>query len=392
MGKKRCKQRKSLDSYKIKKIKKVSERTTDIKEKYSYMNSNIISFSNKEKTFQCTSHFPKSDLKETDYDYKFLNSAYYKSERDMHKVFFENKFAGVIIPVAFLSESDNSIIENEDSDFKMYADLAIRKILSSDIIKNVNEPTFSIEDLFPSENTLAILLYEKKAIKGNRCLEGYIPALYDAGYCCVENPQVLLPLYCSELRQQEIDERRLKRTIKIKLFYNIDEQNNSMFYKELFQSILPYNENPLFRYILLYQIVEIFSSYSSYNLYISCNERYCKNTISKNDLREELNKSTNDKHLIRYIYKEINSQGGFYENFSTAVKSLFERISYDGKSLKNYGEYMYAMRNRIVHDARSLTSQMSMMKEIVNLYERTTIMLLRDCEKLQMSSKKVRVD
>ena len=53
---------------------------------------------------------------------------------------------------------------------------------------------------------------------------------------------------------------------------------------------------------------------------------------------------------------------------------------------------MYAMRNRIVHDARSLTSQMSMMKEIVNLYERTTIMLLRDCEKLQMSSKKVRVD
>ena len=71
---------------------------------------------------------------------------------------------------------------------------------------------------------------------------------------------------------------------------------------------------------------------------------------------------------------------------------MFERISYDGKSLKNYGEYMYAMRNRIVHDARSLTSQMSMMKEIVNLYERTTIMLLRDCEKLQMSSKKVRVD
>jgi len=52
---------------------------------------------------------------------------------------------------------------------------------------------------------------------------------------------------------------------------------------------------------------------------------------------------------------------------------------------------MYAMRNRIVHETKSLINHMDKMKNVVDLYEKTTILLLKDSGKIKMSSKKVRI-
>lgn len=287
-----------------------------------------------------------------------------------------------------MSENDSEIINNVKPFFLKHADLGIRMILSLDLIEQVDEYDFSINELFPPDNNLSVLIFDKSLLTQDEFMGG-LASLYDAGYCYVKDPQKEEIFYVSELRKCEVEEKKLKKEIKIYIDFNSDYLQNASYYKELFINILPYNTNPLYRYIMLYQTIEIFSSYASYNKFIDASEKYSNKQISKNDLREKIQESGNEKQLINKIYENLNSSGGYYDTFMQLVTSLFDAINYDHSKLCNYGEFMYAMRNRIVHENRSLVEHLDKMKEIVDLYEKTTIELIKNSDKIKMSSKKI---
>lgn len=358
--------------------------------RYSYDIPNTISFTHNGEQYSCSSYFPQSDLIESEYTLEYLVSAYYLSEDDIHSVYVENECIGVIIPLSFLMENDTEIIGSIKTFFVKYADLCLRKILNSYLVDKVEDYDFSLEQLYPKDNNLSVFVYQKTKLR-NKTLMGYLPSLFDRGYCYVKDAQTKTPLYYSEIMKKEVEERKSSKQVKIKLFYNTDYKKNSSFYDELFINILPYNTNPLFRYIMLYQIIEIFSGYASYNMFVDSSERYCGNHISLNDLRDELHKSTTEKELIKKIYEKINSSGTYFDLFISSVKALFDDIGYDYSNLKNYGQFMYAMRNRIVHETRALTNHIEKMKEIVDIYEKTTMLLLKENDTIKMSSKKVKV-
>lgn len=357
---------------------------------YSYNSDGTISFQYNGEDYQCYSSIPRSDLEESKFSLSFLGSSYYQSEDDIHSVYLrkKEKCVGVIIPLSFLSEKDDEIINNVKPFFLKYADLGIRMILSLDFIKLIDEYDFSIDDLFPPNNNLSVLVFDKSLLTQDEFMEG-LASLYDAGYCYVKDPLKEETLYVSELRKCEVEEKKRKKEVKIFIDSNSDYLQNKSFYKELFINILPYNTNPLYRYIMLYQTIEIFSSYASYNKFIDASEKYSNKQISKNDLREKIQESGNEKQLINKVYENLNSSGGYYDTFKQLVTSLFDVINYEHSTLHNYGDFMYAMRNRIVHENRSLVEHLDKMKEIVDLYEKTTIELIKKCDKLKMSSKKI---
>jgi hypothetical protein len=357
---------------------------------YSYNITGMITFQYQGEEFHCSSLLPHSDLKESDYLLEFLDSAYYQLEDDIHSVYIEGKCVGVIIPLSFLSERDSDVIKSVKSFFQRYADLGIRKILSLNLLDKIEKYDFSIEELFPERNNLSVFVFDKSLLKKTDLMR-YLPSLYDAGYCYVKDPLRLNQLYLSELRKQEVEEKRRLKQVKIHLFDNMDYRHNATFYDELFVNILPYNTQLLYRYIMLYQTIEIFSSYASYNIFVDSSEKYSNHQISQNDLREELHKSTTEKELINKIFVNMCSSGDYYDMFILSVSDLLNDIGYDCSKLKNYGQYMYAMRNRIVHETRSLINHMDKMRKVVDLYEKTTILLLKDSGKIKMSSKKVRV-
>ncbi len=360
--------------------------------KYKYNSDGTISFQYENEEYFCLSSFPSSDLEESEFSLVFLDSAYYQSEDDIHPVYLksEKRIVGVIIPLSFLSEQEHDIIDGVEPFFQQYADLAIRKILSSDYIKEVDNYQFTIDKLFPLDNNLSIFVFDKSLLAQD-IFKGYLPSLYDAGYCYVKDPHKKGILYTSNLRKNEIGEKKSQKQKKIYIYNNYDYSRNESFYNELFMNVLPCNINPLYRYIMLYQTIEIFSGYASYNKFIEASEKYSNNQISKNDLREQIQSSVRDKVLINEIFKNIGTEGGVYDQFKTSVKNLFVLIGYDCKDLNNYGEYMYALRNRIVHETRSLVAHLDKMKEIVDLYEKTTIELLKNSEKIKISSKKISV-
>ena len=310
----------------------------------------------------------------------FLTSPYFQSEYDMFTVYMGTgscKYQiGVILPLLLLDEDDEENIVDIKPHYRRHANLAIRKLIKY-IIKNKllppEETTSRLTSSFKYPDT-SLLLY-KSADTGNDI--GYLlPSLYDNGFYllttpCCENQR---NLYESAYMQSIVEEKKCIKNRNIYLHIIKDYLQHKHFYHTLFTEILPFSINPFYRFVCLYQAIEILSGYAYYEKYDLALKSFEKGEISKNDLREKLVQICNEKNLINIIYIGVNWRDSKLLN--DKIASLLAKASIDKEGNGNLCHNIYLLRNKIVHEMWWFTKYTTELREIVEYLEKDIFNLL----------------
>ncbi len=358
---------------------------------YKYFN-NSISFEIDGNIYNCCSHFPQSDLNENDYDLLFLSSPYFTAESDYYEVNLHRgkrkSRLGWVIPINLLCNTDNDYLSKLDIFLLKYADVAYRKLLTFCIENRyLSDLDFEITNILP--DSIIIFIYNKSNLSKSE-ISYVIPSLYDKGFYSFDDPLSINVenMYCSQLMSRKIREEKSNGSFcKINIRLMHEKYHHILFFKNLYSYILPNNSNPFFRYISLYQVIEILMSFAFDDIYFTAISDYNLGQYTKNELREKLQESSKEKELINRIYININQTSPYYNDFIDSVKSLFTSIDKDSSRLNNYQDYMYTLRNLIIHEMRNLLEHSEQMVEIVDCYEKLIFILLDEC-KLDKNDKK----
>ncbi|WP_321436885.1 hypothetical protein [uncultured Bacteroides sp.] len=351
---------------------------------YSYKD-NKISFEDNGDIYNCRSFIPQSDLIEDNYGLLFLGSPYFTAESDFYEVNLnrgkDKNRLGWIIPINFLCNTDDDYLSKLNEFLLDYADVAFRKLLTFCIKQNLlNELDFEITDIL--QDSTIIFIYKQDLLSFSE-VDYIIPSLYNNGFYTFDNPLFVNfdDLYCSKLMEREFKEAKENGSlIKVNLKLIHEKYYHMDFLKHLYTDILRNNRNPFFRYISLYQVIEILMSFAFDDIYFSTISNYNQGTYSKNELREKLQDCSKEKELINRIYDNIKQTSAYYNDFTEAVKSLFILMGKDISRLRNFQDYMYALRNAIIHDMRNLLEYSTQMTDIAECYEKIIFMLLQECE------------
>ena len=339
-----------------------------------------IKFSFEGIEYRCSSIFHDDNLQENDYGLIFLTSPYYTAEKDMFSVYVgsnKDKYSvGSIMPIALLDDDDKEILSDIGDYFMKQANLAIRKILSY-IVKN-HKVVSELSDFHVTQYckfpTTSVFVYKKSDV--GQCWGSLIPSLYDHGYYYLADPFVNdnRERYISGYMQSIVAEKKKLRSSKIILRLIKDYVAHKDFYDYLYQEVLPFNESPFYRFVTLYQAVELLSDNAYYQDYLKATELFNQGKINRNDLRERLIEATNERRQINIIYSNVIEQGQMI--FWQKLDALFDKASIEKPSVYSFGSYLYTLRNKIVHEMRRLFAYKNDLAEIVEYFDRNIFNLL----------------
>lgn len=330
--------------------------------------------------YTCASIYHDESLAENDYGMVFLTSPYYSAEKDVFSVYVGNsndKYSiGVILPMAFLDDDDTEVLNEMSNYYKKHANLATRKALSYLVKMNKlksENADFRLFDYYKFP-TISLFVYKKQEV--GESWETLIPSLYDNGFYYLKQPFLNdnRERYVSKYMESLVYEKKERRSTTIILKLIKDYLNNKDFYDYLYQELLPFNESPFYRFVTLYQVVELLSDYAYFQDYQTATKLFIENKINKNGLRERLIDAANEKHQINVIYNNVN--GPEQKVLLEKLDALFDKARIESQETNSFGTHIYTLRNKIVHEMRRLFEYKTDLEEIVEYFDKNIFNLL----------------
>jgi len=232
---------------------------------------------------------------------------------------------------------------------------------------------------FYDEETVVFLLHDPKKIIPN--IKNIYPSMFKYGYV-----PILSTLDFSEILMINLEPKNnpfynlnFLDSISVKSSTIISEN----FIEQIFSSILKFHLNPLSKFILLYQVIELLIDRIAY-------EYYQKNILSISSISislDEVNKAQSFRRInskLKVVQKKLETS---IENIKTEEKRINILINERCKlQLINYNlftslaqnvigntvhcstlpEFIYQLRNKIVHDYHNLTSEHTNIETTMN--------------------------
>ena len=342
----------------------------------------IIKFSHDGVDYTCASIYHDDCLVENEYGMVFLTSPYYTAEKDILSVYVGNskdKYGiGVILPLALLDDDDTEVSNDINDYYKKHVNLATRKALTYLVKMNKLKPTrndFQLTDYYRYP-TISLFVYKKQDVGDS--WEMLAPSLYDNGFYVLNQPFLddNRERYVSGYMTSLVSEKKSRRSSKIVIKLIKDYISHKYFYDYLYQEMLPFNESPFYRFVTLYQAIELLSDYAYYQDYQKATNLFNEGKINKNDLREKLIEATSERHQINVIY--TNVIGSEQMILWQKVDALFDKANIEKPNMNSFGSYIYTLRNKIVHEMRRLFAFKTDLGEIVEYFDKNIFNLLAE--------------
>ena len=342
---------------------------------------NQISFLHNGESYSCSCLFCDESLKESDYGMEFLTSPYYQAAEDYFTVYMGNgndKYSiGVLIPLQLLEE-DEDVVNDLMMFYVRHSNLAVRMAIeylinNGDLSKLPKE--FHLSDGFKSPNISIFLFNKENAGDDISCI---IPSLYDNGFYLLKDPlqESGLKYYTSDYMKDVASEKRLRRSRKITVKPLNHFGKQSYFYNFLYTELLPFVEDPFYRFISLYQAIELLSMYIYDEELERHVLRYREKLISKNELREKLIDAVKESKQIQLMYQGVRWKDD--DDLLSKIDGLFDRASIDKPNSGDLCSYIYTLRNKIVHEMHSLYPHRDDVKDIVDYLDKNIFCLLAE--------------
>lgn len=302
----------------------------------------------------CKSIFP--NLKDEEFDIVLLNNPFLHKEVNWFVIKFDDseERGGFLFPI--------SLLESEEIDDKYllsYMFVAYRQLLS----KINDKLTGVLSDSFPNAYILAI----HKQTKPDFHLNDYVLSLAFYGFYDYKGGiNIRYPkLNCIENLPKNI---RLKKA-------SVDNIQNS-YVNDLVFTRLCITSDFITRFVLVYQIVELYISEIHYNLLEDRIDQYKRSELTRNGFSEELKNISRESYQIEQLVKGFHDEK-VSTNYKSIVCSLFNDIGYsiDDKS-KSLDSLLYALRNQLFHNYGIFNGHEDALNQVIFSFERVILMLL----------------
>jgi hypothetical protein len=300
-----------------------------------------------------------------------FENAYLTAENDIFELYestISGRF-GWIFPISALDSNDNDFVGNDS--FKHYRHIAYQKLLERDyeIKYQESKVEFQLSEIF--RNIFVCILSKDEIAK----LPGFQIEHYTLSFLKYD-----YLLYNGSLqgkiafdKTKDIgDIRKGKHSFKIhKSSFDItlNAYTKSLFLEHLYQT-----ENPLIKYILLYQILEHFIQEKGDSLLDPIILEYQQKKITKNTLREKIGKIQSDRNLLKKVIDTSIIKKETKDGFNEKCTYLFNDLKLDLDN--NFGDIIYDLRNLITHNYRILTDKTNELNEVILLFEAIMFELL----------------
>ena len=336
-------------------------------------------FQHNGREYSCFSMFDNESLSDNDYGIAFFTSPYYRAEEDYFTVYMKagkDKYSiGVLLPILLLEEDDEDVTNDLIPFYQRHISLAIRKLLThllnQDKIKA--DTDIRLSDYYKD---VILFLYNKDtAGEDVSCI---VPSLYDNGFYLKKDPfdNYFQPLYKSHYMDNETRRKHncKERRIYVKTLKHFP--NHKKFFDFLYTDLLPYVDDPFYRFFSLYQAIELLSDYAYAEQFDNYLASFEKQKLSKNDLREKLVEAASEKKQIEWVYNNVMWKDD--QDLFQRIITLLDYASIEKPKSNSLYSFIYTLRNKIVHEMRNVFKYKEDVKEIVDYIEKNIFNLLAE--------------
>lgn len=312
------------------------------------------------------------NLKDESFDIFLLNNPFLHKEVNWYELRFDgaDERGGFLFPISLL-ESE----EVNDKYLLSYMFVAYRQLL----LKINLEPTGVLSDSFPDAYVLAI----HKLTKPDFRLEKYILSLAHYGFYdykgkiqkefpkinCIENQTKII-----RLEESVVDFLQIK------------------YVKDLLFNRLCLTADFLTRFVLIYQIVELYISEIHHNLLDDSINKYKSGELTRNDFSEKLKEISKESNQIKELVKYVLEEKVCREYIQEA-HSLFNDINHMVKH-DSLDSMLYALRNQLFHNYDLFDGHEDALNQVIFRFERVILILLskKDLVHLKLNNRSADIE
>lgn len=319
-----------------------------------------------------------TDISIDQYIVKRLVNPFLNAQSDLFNVKMEigddEKTIGCIIPATALVDD----IENEDFDeyVQAYKYYCIKYLLEEIEGKEKElKDSYSISDL-TDINAIFIIIYKPLLEEKNFNIDYFLPNLALLGYYNYpKSSQSKIIDYVDSFRgniiefiESQFHSKRILKNIVLKYSKKILEE--SIIAKLLYTNLLIDSDNPLYRFLLIYQIIEYLNEITftdSLNNLISKKDDYTKYKFI-----QKLNELNNIRCTINKLFNHSFDEK---KEITKSIKDFL--IQFDSEYEKeSTGDCFYDIRNLLFHDYKSVIEK-SKFDELIELVFQCEILIHR---------------
>lgn len=284
--------------------------------------------------------------------YKFANP-YLNAQNDLFKIVYLETTIGFIIPFAAI-EQDNEIPDEDFNEFRQaYKYYCVKAIIESFDFANItNGANLSFSHLVHKDCIFAIF-YNRLINETRFDFENCLPSFALRGYYYFpDNVKPNVVEFTSdkgdanelnELIQTRFLENRNNDSIHIKK--SKENINDYSLLKHLYTKMLVEINNPLHRFLVLYQVIEMFVDKNIRKSIDSiCRE---KDNISNYDFFQKLNEINNTRNKINILFNFINFEEK--DEITNVLRTFIQGLN-PLYSKQSTGDCFYDIRNLLFHD------------------------------------------
>lgn len=130
----------------------------------------------------------------------------------------------------------------------------------------------------------------------------------------------------------------------------------------------------LTRFILLYQVVELYIAEIHRRLLDDTITKYKRKELKRNDFGEELKEISRESYQIHKLFEGFSEEYLCIEFIST-VRALFNDVNYKPKS-ESLDSLLYALRNQIFHNYGLFIGHEDALNQVIFYFERVILLVL----------------
>lgn len=290
-----------------------------------------------------------------DFEFHLLENPYLNKESNIYETyvkFADDERIGWIFPLSVL-ESDT--VEDRGN-LLNYIYIAYQELLNR--IDNLDKGNLLSDYYAP--NSIICIIHKgtiNKITGEDFNIQDYIISLYTYGYSLIGQDERANPI---NNYKYNCDKRIYIR--KTKSLCGDD------FINQLVQNELPYADNFLYRFMLLYQVVEYLMEKESANGIMNAIGKYNAKNIDKNTLLVEIRDQISEQKLIKDIFKNSNIDNKILSLFQQECEQLFKTVPYIPSS-KDSPTLFYNLRNQLVHSYRKYIAHKEQLITTIRYFE-----------------------
>lgn len=294
------------------------------------------------------------------FDITILDSPYHSKGNNLYDLYLNGheQKCGRIIPLSVILDNDYSL--SDDNHLKHYLFAATKWLLQN---ADLLEKTLVLEKCY-SDNAVLFMVHRKTVPDFD--IDQYVLPLFKYGYY----------IYDNEARAVHVDGFHKTELLKGKTKFELKPEKNISFISDsylnsLIFKVLPRTDDLLARFVLLYQVVELYMEKIRRHQLDTFVLDYNAKRINAHEMLHRVSSINGEKEHVKKMFSiSCESQHLFIDS----CKTLFASISFtpDGTE-ESLGKYIYAFRNRVVHGYRDFIGVTTEFSNTLELFENVII-------------------